>query len=70
MAIYISFFKEGWVQNDHSSFAVASFASFGEAAALCSRAPYYGKEKYINFGFVCDPAYTVQEFLTAGSLGT
>ena len=69
MTIFAFFFTEGPIVGDHSLWAPFSFASFGEATAVCSKAPYFKGQPEIVFGFACDPRYTVKSFLTAGSLG-
>ena len=68
MTIFACFFSEGIITGDHSLWSPFSFASFGEATAICSKAPFFKDMNEITFGFACDPGYTVQALLTAGSL--
>ena len=68
MTIFACFFSEGIITGDHSLWSPFSFASFGEATAICSKAPFFRGMDEIKFGFACDPGYTVQALLTAGSL--
>ena len=68
MTIFACFFSEGIINGNHTLWSPFSFASFGEATAICSKAPFFKDMTDITFGFACDPGYTVQALLTAGSL--